>query len=352
MKTESQLNSAYKLDNSPEKRSKDSEGSKVSKAKDILDLAVKLIAASSVVAVAFIANRFQSSMTATNLLSQREQADSALRAGMFHDLIDPIFGSQKSNEGTPVDRERLLVELLALNFHEHFELKPLMLHVDARLAHGEIKGMDQHQRKNARESLRSVARRVLQRQLAMLTKVENDSPPEQQACLYKLNIRETREETQQHHPQDTQPEIAKDLPLSQSCSTHSTLSTSPKYFGDLICINSPNGIYTVCLTISRPERWEDQTFQVLMQINEAVNNGSTSKLVSADHDFLLTWFDFPFTDNALLADGTRFALVIDTVYPDEKAVKLTFVWFPKDYFSARERPTNYSQLREKLGLKL
>ena len=102
---------------------------------------------------------------------------------MFHDLIGPIVGSEKSSGNISLDRQRLLVELLALNFHEHFELKPVMVHVDERLAHEEIPGMDQSQRENARGSLRSVARRVLQSQLAMLTKAENPSSPEQQACV-------------------------------------------------------------------------------------------------------------------------------------------------------------------------
>ena len=77
-----------------------------------------------------------------------------------------------------------------------------------------------------------------------------------------------------------------------------------------------------------------------------------SKGVYADQDFILTWFDFPLTDNTLLADGTRFSLAIDKVDPNEKTATIQLVWFPQDYFSARERPTNYRELRQKLGLTL
>lgn len=150
---------------------------------DILDVAAKLLAAAAVVWGAYIANEFQATTAAATLQSQREQADSALRASMFHDLIDPIAGLEKGN--LPVDRERLLVELLALNFHEHLELSPLMRHVDERLMREDIPGMD---RKEAQESLQSTARRVLQWQLALLTKKASDSPLEEQACLYRLNI--------------------------------------------------------------------------------------------------------------------------------------------------------------------
>jgi len=347
--------------------------------KDILDALAKLTAAAAVVLVAFVTNNFQSSLTATNLLSQREQADSTLRAAMFRDLIGPVVGSEKSNGNIPADRERLLVELLSLNFHENFELKPIMLHVDDRLAHEEIKEMDQTQRKNARESLRSIARRVLQRQLALLTKAQSDASPEQQACIYRLDIEERPQqqddglellyslvpEDDPQRPGDrvsgtraaasaeaaagdrgpiARAQTTKEVPSPQPC------SKLDKYFKDLISINSPNGLYTLAFTIA-PFSWEDQSFSVLMRItSKAVDNKSAT--VSADYNFLLTWFDFPFSDNTLLADGTRFSLVIDKVIPEEKKATLKLVWFPEDYFAARERPTNYHQLREKLGLRL
>lgn len=303
-----------------------------SKWMDILDISAKLIATGAVVAVTVIANQFQSSMTATSLLSQREQADSALRAGMFHELVGPIVGSEKSTADIPVNRERLLVELLALNFHDHFELKPMLLHVDERLAHEKIAGMAPTQKEDARESLRSIARRILQRQLAALTKVETDTLPEQQACIYELSI--------EGSPQAGE---ANETPSPQPC------STLTKHFDELIGISSPSGKYTLTFAISSPN-WEDQRFTVLMHIAESKPVNSKSQGVSADQDFTLTWFDFPFTDNTLLGDGTRFSMVLKRV--DKQKVTLNLVWFPQDYFAPLERPTNHRQLREKLGWSL
>lgn len=294
----------------------------------IIDVAAKLLAAGAIVFGAFIANSFQSSLTTSNLLSQREQADSALRAAMFHDLIGPIVRSDKDSGEIPVDREQLLVELLALNFHEHFELKPMMLYVDDRLATKPVKPLDHVRRKPPRESLRSISRRVLQRQLALLTKATKGSSPEDDARLYRLELA-------QRTPQS---------PGSLPCSSADKYIRCG-YFNDLISIPSPTGGYILNLTVE-PPNWEDQTFTVRIGIVDE------AKRVSADHDFLLTWFDYPFTDNTLLADGTRFSLVIDQVKPEENRAILKLVWFPKDYFSARERPINHRQFREKLGLSL
>jgi hypothetical protein len=327
MKSEKRLRSVEKIGDDPAISHKDSP--RALKVTDILDVTAKLIGAFAILGATYVANLYQSSMAASNLLSQREQADSSLRASMFRDLIGPIVGSEKNNGNIPVNRERLLVELLALNFYEHFELKPIMLHVDRRLADEKIKDMDQSQKERSRESLRSIARRVVQRQLAVLTKAEIGLRPEAYARIDRFDMKERPRESEQ-------------IPAVQS-------SERPvKYFDDLISMKSSNGIYTLLFTIYRPDTWKDQTFRVAMRIQ----TDDKPKEVYADQDFLLTWFDFPFTDNTLLADGTRFSLAIDKVDPDEKTATIQLVWFPQDYFSARERPTNYRELREKLGLAL
>ena len=60
-----------------------------------------------------------------------------------------------------------LAQLLTLNFHEHFELRPLLQDADDRLAayHGNIAAGAVQQ---ARSNLRNAAHRVIQRQIAKL----------------------------------------------------------------------------------------------------------------------------------------------------------------------------------------
>ena len=72
--------------------------------------------------------------------------------------------------------------------------------------------------------------------------------------------------------------------------------------------------------------------------------------LKVDSDFTLTNFDFPFTDNTLLADGTRFSIVLDKVKEDVKSARFKIIWFPKDYIAARERPVNFTDIRNKLGI--
>src|SRR5215470_13249429 len=118
---------------------------------DWVEALAKLIGASAVVLVALFANSLQSKLTGVSIQSQREQAESQLRASMFNSLIAPIAGPQLGDKPMPVDRELILTELLALNFNENFEMKPLMEDAVNRLA--AEKGTKHNEGEDPREPL-------------------------------------------------------------------------------------------------------------------------------------------------------------------------------------------------------
>lgn len=484
-----------------------------------IDAFAKLVAACAVLGATFVANEYQSSMTTVNLLAKREQAESSLRAGMFRDLIKPITGSEKAE--IPVEREQLMTELLALNFHEHFELKPLMLRVDDRLANENYEGPDGElisadNRMMARKSLRSVARRVVQRQVALLTKEDSSLAVEDRSCIYDLELELDEKKSDGSSGS------------SSSENNHRCLQKIERKFGEFISLDSPNQVYRMNLTIEPVEKskdskevkqWSETKFKVNVAVthicfiiaqvggiiekinaeheihlisalktandpefsNDADYNNAVNKALDfmwhsednyygvdylreeaitrwdriqnykerlkalgqdiyfksdteeianpvriaklppnvscktsdndknylnsnyslqVDNDFTLTYFDFPFTDNTLLADGTRFSIVLDKAFTEEtdvateqdeeaetevntetdikaeiqpvsltqpemedgaeenkpkkikklKKARFKIIWFPKDYIAARERPVNFADIRNKLGI--
>ncbi len=143
------------------------------------DSILKLVGSLAIVSGALLVHSYESKLSAVTLISEREQAQSQLRASMFSNLITPISGPSKEKEIGP-HRERVLVELLALNFHEDFEFKPLMLHVDKRLSKScnpncdveknDEKIISKEQAKEDRASLRSIARRITSKQIKTLIK--------------------------------------------------------------------------------------------------------------------------------------------------------------------------------------
>src|SRR5215831_3349605 len=133
---------------------------------EALEVLAKLVGASAVLVVALFANSLQSRLTGVSIQSQREQAESQLRASMFNSLITPIAGPQTGDKPMPVDREVILTELLMLNFNENFEMKPLMQDAIKRLAverNGKPKDAE-----DPREALWSIARRIAERQKAAI----------------------------------------------------------------------------------------------------------------------------------------------------------------------------------------
>ena len=146
---------------------------------DNSDPILRLTGTLAIVIGTWIVHSYESKISAVTLLSEREQSESQLRASMFSNLITPITGLQIEGE-IESHRERLLVELLALNFHEHFQFKPLMIHVDKRLSDiYKIKdGEEKKQAEYDRKSLRSIARRITQEQIKTLLKEGLPAEPE------------------------------------------------------------------------------------------------------------------------------------------------------------------------------
>src|SRR5262245_35978899 len=66
----------------------------------------------------------------TELMSSREQAESALRKDMFVSIIQTFLRPQSSS----LEDKMLNLELLAYNFHESLNLKPLFVHLQKQIA--------------------------------------------------------------------------------------------------------------------------------------------------------------------------------------------------------------------------
>jgi len=322
--------------------------SKKSRILEALEVLAKLVGASAVLVVALFANSLQSKLTGVSIQSQREQAESQLRAGMFSSLITPLGGSQ-GDKPMPADREMLLAQLLALNFNENFEMKPLMEDAVKRIV--EEKGKKTKDGQDTREALWGIARRISERQKASIgrewaasdsakaAKVgpmaslfgswKSDADTGPGCIVYYLNL-DARMET---HADPVLPDA--DCQISAA-------------FRDIVEMKSPDGNYTLRMVAANPD-WEDQTIRVTSQ--PFLTKNGTTKPTDTQYVFTMSWLDLPLTDNTLLPDGNRYAAYLRSFYNDFQTVSITVMWFPKSYFTPRERPLNYSEVQELWGRK-
>ena len=323
---------------------------------DWLDSVAKLVGAFAVLGVAFIANSLQSRLTGISIQSQREQAESQLRASMFNSLIVPLAGSQTDGAAIRTDREELLAELLALNFHENFELKPLMEDAGRRLIE-EARKLPQRPAgtPDVRASLWSIARRTAERQKASIAREweayrAGGGERAQQGGFF-LGLWAA--------PAAPDPKTCETSTIAVDATTEpqmqpiqAVLAEPPcqvsAAFRDAIDVQSPDGKYTLRLWAGDAD-WENQTVKlsVLPFRSEQHSPGPTDTIFP----FTLTWFDLPFTDNTLLPDGNRFAIYLRLHESRTKKVVVVVMWFPNGYFTPRERPLNYREVQELLGRK-
>jgi hypothetical protein len=295
-----------------------------------LDVVMKLTVPLGAIVAAWLANHFEQNRANLQLINQREQAESSLRATMFGQLIGPVAGLKDGATDIDPIRYAVLAELLTLNFHEHFELKPLLQDADDRLVayRGPIA---QKAIQEARFNLHQAAHRVIQRQNAQLWDDE----------LAKCTPAPSMETTFQFV---SDPELEDAFGQSSDAATFLVPANELKSF----VVSSPDCRDTLSIVFDKPD-FSSERVHVLI-------TPSTAGKVDADYrfDFDLTAFAFPFTDNALLPDGNRFAFFVrDVSLLDEatntKMMRVGLRWFPKNYYPPTERPTDYKEFKQALG---
>jgi hypothetical protein len=79
-------------------------------------------------------------------------------------------------------------------------------------------------------------------------------------------------------------------------------------------------------------------------------------------EFTLSPYAMPFSDNTLLRSGNRFGLYLRQIEPSRepctppacdpstRLMRLSLIWFPRDFIPPRERPTDFEEIRNALKL--
>lgn len=307
------------------------------KLKFTVDILLKLSPVFATVILGMVAYQLQSRSSAANLLSQREQAETELRATLFQNLLGPIGGSPEEGRLDP-ERQRLFVELLMLNFHDHIEFKPLLVYTDKRLSN-EID--DEEQSQKARRSLQSVTRRVRDRQLAILAI-------------------ECRKNTARH----------KQITGKDNCSPQSaSFFESDSAYGNAKVWKSvaPDKARAFDIRVLDMD-WENLRFKIELE-NSNIEENKREDLANEEIEpqiisFNITPFDLPFTDNMFVGEDHRLALGVSYVAPKrsmqsdtgkglengERYIEIKAMWFPKNYILPNERPVNYKEIRDLLDV--
>jgi hypothetical protein len=320
-------------------------------ADNLSKLALPIVTAIVALAGTYLTTRINEENNLRDTINQREQAESALRTSMFRELVSPVVGNTSAMVDEP-QRLALLAELLALNFHEHFELGPLLTYVD------ELPG----QPTRDRNRLRSIGRRVISRQLAVL------GPADDVARTARCGVERS----------DVDIWLAADarepLDARQSCQLLQGDGTTAYFACSSTDAETPENVpFTVTshdcqdrLTILLADlSWASNTVRVLATSTPApMESGATQpgRSIPEFVEFTVSPYALPFSDNTLLRSGNRFGLYTRQIEPSRepceppvcdpttRLMRLSLIWFPRDFIPPRERPTDFEHIRRSLKL--
>jgi len=227
----------------------------------------------------------------TQLMSSREQAESGLRKDMFLSIIQ-IF---QRPEQTSLEAKMLNLEMLAYNFHDSLNLKPLFASVDR-----EITTTKDSDKTYYIGRLNQVSKEIITRQLVLLEQVGGKFSRNADFDKLKAN------------PGGFELEPEK-LSLD---------GTEREFMLSIL-------------------DFDLQTRQIKVELGvRSPGNSAVQRRV-----FNVGVYDFPMIDNTRLSNDQRAAIVVNQL--NNAGADLTLVYFPGSYASLKEK-VSYDEVVEKL----
>lgn len=231
----------------------------------------------------------------SELMSRREESESSLRKDMFVSIIQ----SYLKPGSTDLDSKVLNLELLAYNFHESLNLKPLFLDIARRLD-----VTDPEAGRDYRSRLNRVAREITAKQLFALE-------GKGESFRRTVDIAELQAEGVAGLPLDPQAITIEGMACDLSLHV---LEADPR------------------------------TQQLKLRLEVKAPEGSTEQ-ADTRAVFYVGWYDFPMIDNTRLANGLRCAVTLSNF--SSAMADITTVCFPGEYASLKDRPY-YDEVIQKL----
>lgn len=228
----------------------------------------------------------------TQLMSSREQAESALRKDMFVSIIQSFLRPDSAS----LEDRMLNLELLAYNFHESLNLKPLFVHLNKQ-----ISASSDPSKAEFFARLNSVARQITTKEMVLLEQVGKKFSRTVDFDKFRAN--------------------PGGLELEQETLTLD--GTEREFMLSVLEIDPKRRELTMELGVRTPK--ESPIVRRLA--------------------FHVSYFDFPMIDNTRLSRDQRAAVVLNEV--GDGSADLTLVYFPGSYASLKEK-VSYDEVVEKL----
>ena len=247
----------------------------------------------------------------TELMTSREQAESALRKDMFNSILGTILKDSNS-----LDENILQLELLAYNFHESLNLMPLFVYLDRRIGAEKNIRLKEEYRKR-------------------LYKMAGDVTSKQISSLEGASTREMMFVTFPGDSNSYKPGFSQQFPMDWKDS---------KVIYDTVRVGNTNSVYKrVIFLKALGYNVDEKSVKVRLDIETSINNKFMNMVTQ---EFTIDYFQFPMIDNTRLSNDMRCAVVMrDFDYPN--FIEVDILYFPGSHSSLKEKPY-YDEVVKKL----
>jgi hypothetical protein len=228
----------------------------------------------------------------TELISSREQADSALRKDMFLSIIETF----RRPESADLEAKMLNLELLAYNFHESLNLKPLFAYLERQIGSSNDSGKAGYLTR-----LNQTAREIATRQLVLLEQVGG--------------------------------KFSRTIDFETLKASGGYLELMPQK----LTLDQTEREFSLSVLGINP-----QTKELSMEMGVRTPQESSSTQMRKFH---VGNFEFPMIDNTRLSRDQRAAVVL--TQSNDASAEITLVFFPGSYASMKEK-VSYDEVVERL----
>ncbi|HET8563861.1 MAG TPA: hypothetical protein VFM35_08330 [Candidatus Binatia bacterium] len=326
-------------------------------------------AAAGALAIPWFINQYteenRKSQVYVQMMTEREKSDTSIRENMFKALLDGYLQTVREDvkkEDLESFRKRIVfLELLAVNFQEFFNAKPLFEEVYENLVkhRGAVKD---EQTRNAwmelEKKITGVAKETASRQATTLNTIGDSfvlaMRKGEVACirLYKkADIKDLRKRDGTHFKNFEDGECLPDWEKEAEVKAGTNTPTSQNQNGQKpVATKGYQQQQSIELRVT-----ELRDASVALQVTVFADFFDRNTYVGSEpgrgFPVNVSYFDLPYMDNIKLADGNRFALVLRGIYkgPDGKEsaeADIEAIRFRSDFMSMRDRPLFEEMLKK------
>jgi hypothetical protein len=266
-----------------------------------------LLAALAVAGLGFFGSQFLEKRQAeetrarfySELISKREEADSALRKDMFMSIIQ-AFLNPKS---TSIEDRIVKLELLSYNFHESLNLKPLFTQLET-----EISRSAGPEKREQLDRLEKVAREVARKEMVVLEGVGTS--------------------------------FERTVDFDEVAASPGGLALEP---AKLTLSGIEREFALVAKKVDRDRK------EMLIRVEVRTPKGPSGEYDTDEAEFWSGFFDFPMIDHTRLSHDQRCAVVVRNF--GKSSARIALVDFPGSYASLKEKPYIQEMIKDLLGAK-